>query len=142
MSWRDKWASAQKRLAAFPHLPIAAWLAVAGIFGIPEGGLVPGSMEEALPVWLTQSWTLGIALGGVFVIWGCLSTHTRVESAGLGLIIYGVCLYGAVAGVTAWPSSLAVVMLCTSIASMCAIRLRVLSLSRKVERDFGGTDGC
>lgn len=107
-----------------------------------SGGLAPDSMTITLPIWLAQMWTIAIACGGVGATAGCLLDSSRIESTGLGLIVYGVVFYATVGGVFNWPSSLTVIMLCASIASMCVIRMRVLSLSRKAQqRAQGEQDG-
>lgn len=115
-----------------PHLPIPVYLAVIGIIGAVSGrGIAPASLEESLPFWLVHSWTLAVAVGGLLASAGCLTERTRVESAGLGLLLAGIGLYGAVIIPATSGAGIAAVL---ALASVCAIRMFVLSRAREARQ--------
>lgn len=127
-----------RNLAEAPWLPITAYLGLVGIIGIASGvGVAPRSIDATLPDWLVMAWTVGIAAGGIAATVGCLWSRTRVESAGMALLAYGAGLYGVVVAVAAWPHSLIIIAVSVAVLSMCAIRLRVLSLARRAQRRAG-----
>lgn len=130
-SRRDR---AWNALVQSPHLPIALYLGLLGFVAILGGGFVPDSLELTLPTWLVQTWTFGIAFGGVAGSVGLLAEHNRLEALGMVMMTYGASLYGVVVVVVAWPIGLATFTTCFAVASMCLIRLHILALARKAHR--------
>lgn len=126
-SWRD-------RLFYYEYLPVALYLSAAGWAGIiTDGRISPGSLD-ALPGWLAIMWTYSIAIGGIIAPVGAFTGKTRVESAGLTMLAWGAGLYGLVGAFLLWPNSVAVVAVSLAIVSMCLIRMRKLSLSRRAQQ--------
>lgn len=133
MNVRNVWAKAERRLAEAPfETPIAIWFGVIGWIGIATGqGITPATLEDALPIWLVQAWTVGIALGGTLTAFGKLRQRDRIESSGLVLLGYGVTLYGGVLVKVAGEAGITAAAAMFAIAAGCAIRLRVLALSHR-----------
>lgn len=133
MSARTRWAVLERRLAEAPfETPIAIWFGVIGWIGIVSGrGITPTTLEDALPLWLVQAWTVGLALGGTLTAIGKLRQRDRLESAGLALLGYGATLYGGVLAVAAGLGGVTAAAAMLAIAAGCAIRLRVLTLSHR-----------
>lgn len=126
-TWRD-------RLLHHEYMPVALYLSAAGWAGIvTDGRISPGSLD-ALPGWLAGMWTYSIAFGGLIAPIGAFTEKTRVESAGLTLLAWGALLYGLVGAVLLWPNSVALVAVASAIVSMCLIRMRKLSLSRRAQQ--------
>lgn len=119
-------------LIRLPHVPVAAYLALVGWGGVVSGGITPDSLH-VLPAWLVEMWTFAVAIGGTGSVIGALMQRTRIESTGLGLLAYGSVLYGLVGAVVLWPGSATVIALSAAVASMCLIRMRVLSLARHAQ---------
>lgn len=117
---------------ANPHLPIPVYLAVIGIIGAISGrGIAPDTLVESLPFWLVHSWTLAIAIGGLFATGGCVTQRTRVESAGLALLLAGIGLYGAVIIPATSGAGVAAIL---ALGSVCGIRMLVLSRAREARQ--------
>lgn len=127
-------ARAKRRLYGAPWLPIVAYLGAIAVLSLASGGVAPPAMTHALPPWLVLMWTIALAAGGLLAIVGVLSEQTRVESAGLVLLIYGAGLYGLVLSVALWPRSLNIILVSVAVCGMCLIRLRVLALARHAQK--------
>lgn len=140
MTPRNRWARLERRLAEAPfETPIAIWFGFIGWIGVLSGrGITPASLEDALPIWLVQAWTIGLALGGTLTAAGKLRQRDRVESSGLVLLGYGATLYGATLIVAAGLNGVTAAAAMFAIAAGCAIRLRVLALSHRA-RSVAGT---
>lgn len=123
-----------RRLYGAPWLPIAGYLGIIAALSLASGGVAPPAMTHALPAWLVLMWTLALALGGLLSVVGVLFEQTRVESAGLVLLIYGAGMYGLVLSVALWPHSTGFILVSAAICGMCAIRLRVLALARHAQK--------
>ncbi|MCW2543123.1 MAG: hypothetical protein JWM40_675 [Frankiales bacterium] len=139
MTPRNRWARLERRLAEAPfETPIAIWFGCIGWIGLISGrGITPASLQDTLPIWLVQAWTVGIALGGTLTALGKLRQRDRLESSGLVLLGYGVTLYGATLAVAAGLNGATAAAAMFAIAAGCAIRLRVLTLSHRARSVAG-----
>lgn len=127
-------ARMKRRLLSAPYSPIAAYLGFIAWVALPEG-VEPPSMREVLPHWLVVMWTISIALGGTFAVIGLLMGRLRVEAAGLTSLAYGAVLWGVVLTVSEHRWDLATPALTLAIGLMCGIRMYVLSLAIKAEKE-------
>lgn len=130
MSDHPRW---RERLLHHEYVPVALYLSAAGWAGIVTDGRISPSSLEALPAWMAIVWTWSIALGGLLAPAGVFTGKTRLESVGLTMLAWGVGLYGSGA-LLLWPASVAAVALSAAVVSMCLIRLRTLSLSRRAQQ--------
>ncbi len=130
----------ERRLAEAPfETPIALWFGIIGWVGIVTGqGITPATLEDALPIWLVQAWTIGLALGGMLTVIGKLRQRDRLESSGLALLGYGTTLYAGVLVAAAGLAGLTAAAAMFAITFGCLIRLRVLTLSHRA-RGVAGT---
>lgn len=114
-----------------PYLPVAAYLATIGWAGLTRGGITPGDLlDHALPGWLVLMWTIAVAAGGTAATLAGLTGRTRVESAGLALLLYGAAVYGVVGSFAVHGNPWQVATLSAAIAAMCLLRMRALSQAR------------
>lgn len=124
-----------RALTFAPWLPIVAYLGFVGIVALAsqQHSILPDSLTDTLPWWLALAWTVAIAVGGACATIGGLWLHTRIESVGLAFLGSGAVIYGACVTIAAWPSGATVLAVVVAIASMCAIRMRTLSLARRAQ---------
>ena len=127
-------ARAKRRFLAAPWLPIVAYLAIVAWLALATGGVAPRALVHTLPAWLVLTWSACIAVGGTLAFIGPLVEGTLLETAGLVMLLWGACMYGVVLTVSLWPDSLTTVLVSVAIATMCYVRLRVLSVARKAQR--------
>lgn len=114
-----------------PLLPITVWLGVVGAAAL--WGFTPRSVEAQTPLWLTYMWSTVLAAGGIAASLGSLRDSNRVEAAGLSLLLAGLGLFALAEATTGLGPFQVVGFL--ALSGGCAIRLRVLRLARKGERE-------
>jgi hypothetical protein len=133
-----------KRLALDnPLLPIIAYLGVVGILAVLAGGVAPDSVESGTPAWLGYAWSGCMALGGLAATIGGIISRTRLESAGLSLLMVSLGLFvwaGTITSETAGDDVLALAALLGSFL----LRMRLLHRERRAQRIAAALvrDGC
>ena len=125
-------------VASAPYLPIAAYMGLSGIIGLvnhdrSSNGLWPDyDRAHRLPDYLLIAFSVTLAVGGFLTVLGGLIRGTRVESAGLVLLLAGVAIFG-IAGSweenNPWP----VLIHALAFGGMIGIRMWVLALARRAQ---------
>jgi hypothetical protein len=117
------------------EVPIALLLAVVGWVGVASGqGITPPSLEAALSIWLVQTWTLLLGLGGTLTACGKATGRERVEASGLVMLGWGLTLYGGTLLLTGGVGGVTAAGLCLAFAAGVGRRLVTIRHDMKVRR--------
>jgi hypothetical protein len=111
-----------------PLTPLYAYMAAIGYLTATED-VVPATVQQSTPQWLTVAWAGSLAIAGLLTLAGCVTDRNRLEAAGLALWLFGLGLL-TLAEVT--RGELGDDVLAVAALTGCAyLRLRVLRKARR-----------
>ena len=121
---------AARRLLDGVHLPITLYMGVAGILALIDPGLV----DRAVAPWLAYTWAASLIVGMVLVVAGVAAEHTRLESVGHCLHVFGLLLLAAVSIATIGGGDVVALL---ALIGVPLLRMRVLRRARAARREAG-----